>query len=95
LTCFDALYFSFGTLTTVDYGDIVPRSRVARMLAITEAATGVFYIAILIAHGRAALQSADGQAGDLTEPGLPLKAAVSRSAVAANATTMPPPPQGP
>lgn len=50
LTGFDALYFSFGTLTTVDYGDILPVSRAARMLAMAEAATGVFYMAILIAR---------------------------------------------
>ncbi len=47
---FEALYFSLGTLTTVDYGDIIPVSNVARMLAMLEAITGVFYLAILIAR---------------------------------------------
>src|SRR5262245_25831443 len=47
---FQGLYFSLGTLTTVDYGDIIPLSNVARMLAISEATIGVFYVAILIAR---------------------------------------------
>jgi hypothetical protein len=47
---FEALYFSLGTLTTVDYGDIIPVSNPARMLAMMEATTGVFYLALLIAR---------------------------------------------
>jgi len=50
MTAFDALYFSFVTLTTMGYGDIVPVSRAARMLAIMEATTGVIYISVLIAR---------------------------------------------
>ena len=42
------LYFSFITLTTVGYGDIVPVSGAARTLAMLEAMTGTLYIAILI-----------------------------------------------
>jgi hypothetical protein len=38
------------TLSTVGYGDITPVSRVARMLAVTEAMTGMFYMAVLIAR---------------------------------------------
>jgi hypothetical protein len=45
-----ALYYSFVTLTTMGYGDIVPVSRVARMLAILEATTGVMYMSVLIAR---------------------------------------------
>ncbi len=45
-----AFYFSFTTLCTLGYGDIAPVSKVARMLAVTEAVTGVFYVAILIAR---------------------------------------------
>lgn len=45
-----AFYFSFITLCTLGYGDIVPVSKVARMLAVTEAITGVFYVAILMAR---------------------------------------------
>jgi|SRR5262245_42376142 len=47
---FEALYFSLGALTTVNYGDIIPVSNAARMLAMTEAATGVFYLALLVAR---------------------------------------------
>jgi voltage-gated potassium channel len=47
---FTGLYFSFITLTTVGYGDIVPVSEVARMLAIVEAMFGMFYMALLIAR---------------------------------------------
>jgi voltage-gated potassium channel len=45
---FSAFYFSFITLCTVGYGDIAPVSKVARMLAVTEAITGLFYMAVLI-----------------------------------------------
>jgi hypothetical protein len=42
-------YFSFVTLTTVGYGDILPVSRGARMAAYLEAVAGVMYTAILVA----------------------------------------------
>jgi hypothetical protein len=45
-----ALYFSFVTLSTVGYGDITPSSQVARMLAMTEAMTGLLYVAVLLAR---------------------------------------------
>lgn len=47
---FVALYFSYVTLTTIGYGDIVPISRAARMLAMTEAMVGMFYVTLLIAR---------------------------------------------
>jgi voltage-gated potassium channel len=50
LTGFTAFYFSFVTLSTVGYGDIVPVSKVARMLAAMEATTGTLYVAMLIAR---------------------------------------------
>jgi hypothetical protein len=43
------LYFSLVTLSTVGYGDVVPLSGEARMLAALEAVTGVLYIAITVA----------------------------------------------
>jgi hypothetical protein len=43
------IYYSFVTLTTLGYGEIVPMSSWARMLAIIEAMMGSLYIAILIA----------------------------------------------
>jgi len=54
------LYFSFATLTTLGYGDIVPVTPLARMLAVLEAATGVLYIAITVARLIAAYQRPDG-----------------------------------
>ena len=47
---FNAFYFSFGTLTTVGFGDITPVSKIARTLAVMEAVTGTFYLAILISR---------------------------------------------
>jgi hypothetical protein len=47
---FTALYFSFVTLCTVGYGDIVPVSGFARSVAMMEAAVGVFYVATVISR---------------------------------------------
>lgn len=47
---FSAFYFSFITLCTIGYGDIVPVSKVARMLAVLEGITGLFYMAVLISR---------------------------------------------
>jgi hypothetical protein len=44
------LYFSFATLTTLGYGDIVPTSPICRMLATVEAITGQLYLAVLVAR---------------------------------------------
>jgi hypothetical protein len=46
----DLLYFSFTTLTTTGYGDIIPRGSEVRMLAVMEAMVGLFYNAIVIAR---------------------------------------------
>ena len=46
----NAIYYSFVTLTTMGYGDILPVSRAARMLAVSEATTGVLYMSVLIAR---------------------------------------------
>jgi hypothetical protein len=53
------LYFSFVTLTTVGYGDILPVSQQARALSNLESLIGVLYPAVLI--GR--LLSMHGSAG--------------------------------
>ncbi len=50
MTAFNAYYFSFITMTTVGYGDIVPMSDVARMLATVEAVTGTLFMAVMIAR---------------------------------------------
>jgi hypothetical protein len=44
------LYFSFTTLTTLGYGDIVPVSPSARLLTSFEAVAGQLYVAIFIAR---------------------------------------------
>ncbi len=44
------VYFSFCTLSTVGYGDIVPVSRLARSCAMMESVTGQLYLAILVAR---------------------------------------------
>jgi len=44
------LYFSFTTLTTLGYGDLVPVSSLARSLATLEAVVGQMYLAITIAR---------------------------------------------
>jgi hypothetical protein len=43
-------YFSFITLTTVGYGDVVPIKSAARGMAMVEAVTGQFYVVVLIAE---------------------------------------------
>jgi Ion channel len=53
-------YFSLATLTTLADGDVVPVSRHARIIAVLEAATGVFYVAIMVARLVAAYQKTDG-----------------------------------
>ena len=43
------LYFSFVTMTTLGYGDLLPVSATARAMAYLQAVFGQFYIAILVA----------------------------------------------
>jgi voltage-gated potassium channel Kch len=47
---FDALYFSVITLTTVGYGEILPLSMPARMLAMMESLCGTLYVAVFVAR---------------------------------------------
>jgi hypothetical protein len=67
MTGFTACYFSFITLTTVGYGDIVPASDIARMLTIVEATTGTLFMAVLIAR----LVSMHSSQPGTTEPKTP------------------------
>jgi hypothetical protein len=46
----DYFYYSFVTLTTLGFGDIVPVSSVARSFTALEAVTGVLFMAIVIAR---------------------------------------------
>jgi voltage-gated potassium channel Kch len=43
-------YLSFMTLTTVGYGDVVPRSPTARTLCMLEALMGQIYLTVLVAR---------------------------------------------
>jgi hypothetical protein len=45
----DMTYFSLVTLATVGYGDILPATHAARMLAMFQAVIGVFYLAVVVA----------------------------------------------
>jgi hypothetical protein len=44
-----AIYYSFVTLATLGYGDILPRTEVARGVAVLEAIGGQLYVAVLVA----------------------------------------------
>ncbi len=46
----DMIYFSFVTLTTSGYGDIVPLSQPAKFFSILEAVTGQIYLTVMIAR---------------------------------------------
>ena len=45
----DLLYFSLVTLVTLGYGDIVPVTPLARMVAAFEGVVGQFYVAAVVA----------------------------------------------
>lgn len=47
---FRGFYFSYSTITTVAYGDIIPLTSAVRMLAMAEAMAGMLYVALLIAR---------------------------------------------
>lgn len=74
----ELMYFSFVTLTSVGYGDIVPVSRPARSLAVLEMLSGQLYLAAFVArlvgvmqvrHSRAEVaQGLDGPAESGQEP---------------------------
>jgi len=66
---FDALYFSFCTLTTVGYGDIVPVARIARQLAVMEATTGTLFITVLIARLVSLYSTAEASSSAQATPG--------------------------
>jgi len=63
-----AFYFSFVTLSTVGYGDIIPVTSVARMLAAMEAITGTLFVAVLIAR-LVAMYSSEGMRGGNNDTG--------------------------
>ncbi len=44
------LYFSFVTQTTLGFGDILPATHIARVLTITQAVIGQFYVALVLTY---------------------------------------------
>ncbi len=48
-TSAERIYYSFITLTTTGYGDFVPATDVARMIAVTEALLGQVYLVTIVA----------------------------------------------
>lgn len=60
-------YYSFATLTTLGYGDIVPIKPISRSLAIAEALTGQLYLTVLIAR-LVALEVMSWQVASKMEP---------------------------
>ncbi|MBW1735417.1 MAG: two pore domain potassium channel family protein [Deltaproteobacteria bacterium] len=57
------IYFSFVTLTTLGFGDIVPLTKLAQSLAIIEAVMGQMYLAVNIA-ALVAIRISQKRAGD-------------------------------
>jgi Ion channel len=45
----EMIYFSYVTLSTLGYGDIVPHTSLARSIAVVEAMIGQFYVAVIVA----------------------------------------------
>jgi len=46
----DCMFYSFVTLTSLGYGDMVPVSAQCRSLSILEAVSGIMYVAVLVAR---------------------------------------------
>lgn len=61
------VYFSFTTLSTLGYGDMVPASRLARSICCLEGIAGQLYLAILVAR-LVGLHVASGIGDNLTTP---------------------------
>lgn len=62
-------YFSFVTLTTAGYGDIIPGTDAARGVAMAETVIGQFYLAVLVAEiiGKRVSQAISDQQSDSAE----------------------------
>ena len=67
------LYFSFMTMTTVGYGDVVPAGDVARFLAVVQSVVGQLYLIILIGGLVAIRTSAPRPPQPAPDPKSPLK----------------------
>jgi len=45
----DIVYYSFVSMTTIGYGEIIPQSQVAKSLSVFSGIVGQFYLAIIMA----------------------------------------------
>jgi hypothetical protein len=45
-----AIYYSFVTLATLGYGDVVPKSEIGRGVTVLQAVGGQLYVAVMIAR---------------------------------------------
>lgn len=57
----DLLYYSFVSLTTLGYGDVVPINGFARILSALEGAFGTLYLAVLVATLVSELRKTDSE----------------------------------
>jgi vacuolar-type H+-ATPase subunit I/STV1 len=69
-----AIYYSFVTLATLGYGDVVPRGAVARGVAVLEAVGGQLYVAVTVArlvgsHLQSATQQSEPTSKNDGKPG--------------------------
>ena len=60
----DGLYFAFVTGLTIGYGDLVPKSPLARVLAVSIGLNGILFTGVIAAVGVTALQGALARARD-------------------------------
>lgn len=58
----DYIYFSMTTMTSVGFGDALPRTAVTRAIAMAQALTGQLYVAVLIARFANPLRPSSGGA---------------------------------
>jgi hypothetical protein len=61
VTAADYIYFSITTMTSVGFGDVLPRNPVMRAVAMSQALTGQLYVAVLIARFVNANQPGNGK----------------------------------
>ena len=61
------IYYSYATLTTLGYGDILPVTMWARSMASLEAIVGVMYITVIMAR-LVGLYSSEGRAQEAGQP---------------------------
>lgn len=59
----DMIYYSYVTLTTLGYGDILPQTMLAKVAVSAESIIGVLYLTIIMAR-LVSLYSADVNAGE-------------------------------